>query len=177
MAGLTAFQVAMLAVAIGGTAVSVQQSRVAADKADKARKISQKQADIANQRRIRQSIERNRIAKAAVLSGGQAQTGGFGSSGIQGGVGAATSQAASNIGFAQTINAANAGINDALSQSARAQSRAGTASAIASLPGQLGFGAGDIFAQGQPAGGGFPSGTATLPKQPKPFGGFGKRTK
>ena len=168
----------MLAVAIGGTAVSVSQSRQAADEADKARQLSQRQADIANQRRISQSIERNRVAKAAVLAGGQAQIGGFGSSGIQGGVGAATTQAASNIGFAQTINAANRGINDALGNQQTALSRASTAGAVAALPGQLGFGLDSVFDAGGTASGAFSgAGGAVTPKPAAKFGGFGKVSK
>lgn len=140
MAELTAFQVALLVVAVGGSAVSIQQGRVASKNAEQARELAQRRADIQNQKRIRAAIEKQRIARANVLASGQAQTGGFGSSGIQGGVGAGQSQLASNIGLAQTINAANAGINEALSNATRAQSRAATASAIGSLPGQLGFG-------------------------------------
>jgi hypothetical protein len=149
---------------VGGTAASIIQGQQATKDAEQARELSQRQAEIANQKRIRASIEQTRIAKAQVLSSGQAQTGGFSSSGIQGGLGAATSQLGSNIGLAQTINAANAGINDALGNQARSQSRATAFSAVASLPGQLGFETPDLFSGGKAA-------KKLSPKAVKTFGG------
>lgn len=162
MAEITAFQVGILILSGAG---AIQGQR-AADKADDARKISQRQADLANQKRIRQAIEQQRIARAQVLSSGQAQTGGFDSSGIAGGVGAGTSQLASDIGFARTINAANRGISNALGEQAKAQSRQATFGALAALPGQLGVDMPDLFGNQKP---GKPSGLSG--KAVKTFGG------
>lgn len=164
MSGLEPFQIALLAVAIGGTAVSVQQSNVAAKNAEAAREIAQRRADIQNQKRIRAAIEQQRIARANVLASGQSQTGGFSSSGIQGGIGAGQSQLASNIGLANTINAANAGINEALGNAAQAQARGATGLAVSNLAGQFGF----AFE---------PTATEVVGKKPPKSGINNKRTK
>jgi hypothetical protein len=133
--------IALLALTAVSTGVSIVQARKSAKDADEARQIQQKSADLQNQRRIRQSVERARIARAQVLASGQSQTGGFGSSGIQGGISSAQAQLGSSIGFANTLNAANTASNDALRKSNKAAANSALAGSIAQLPSQFGFNA------------------------------------
>jgi hypothetical protein len=101
--------------------------------------MAQAQAELANQRAIRQTIAQSRMEQANMLSGAYASTGGVSSSGVQGALGAAQTQTGANIGFANQTMAANRGINDALSNYNKFTSNAATAGAVAALPGQFGW--------------------------------------
>lgn len=136
MAGTAA--VIGLVVSAAGTGASVRQSRKAADEAEKAGDIERRQADIENQRRIRQSIEQARIQRAQVLAAGLEQ-GGQDSSGLLGGLGSAQSQLASNVGFANQVAGANRSVNRRLSASQSAAARGQTFQQIGALPGAFGF--------------------------------------
>jgi len=128
------------AVAAGGTAASIQQSRKAQARQEKADKAGRAAAEIANQRSIRQQIIRARAAQAQTIAQGQALTGGLsGNSAVAGGVGSIGTQAAGNIGFGNTQIGANNAINNLQSQARGAASNAATFGAIANLPGQFGF--------------------------------------
>lgn len=128
-----------IAVAAIGTGVSVYQSNQAEQDQKDAQKAQQKIAELANQRAIRQSIAASRVRQAETLASGQASTGGTNSSGIQGAIGSAMTQQAANQGFANSTIAANNAINNATQNYNAHISNAGTASALAALPGQFGF--------------------------------------
>lgn len=128
-----------LAVAVGGTAASIVQSRSAEADRRRAQKISQRQAAIENQKAIREAIAASRAAQAGIEAGAQAAGIGFGSSVVQGGIGAAQTQIASNVGFARQTEAANASINKRLRDASSAASRASSFAAISGLPTAFGF--------------------------------------
>jgi hypothetical protein len=133
------------AVAAGGTAASIQQSRKANAAQKEADKASRAAAEIANQRNIRQNIVRARAAQAQLIATGQASGGGFGSSPIQGALGASQTQAASNVGFARSQLAAGNAINTLQSQARGFESNAATFGAISKLPSQFGFDTESLF--------------------------------
>lgn len=134
------------AAAVGGTAASVQQSRRSERAAEKSDEIGRAQAEIANQRQIRQNLIRSRAQQAQLISAGQAQTGSFGgTSSVQGALGSARTQQAANTGFANTSIAANAAQNRQLGNVRDAQGRAATFGSVAALPGQFGFDLASIF--------------------------------
>jgi len=131
--------IASLIVAAVGTGVGIHQQRKAENAREDADKMQQAQAELANQRSIRQSIAQSRLEQANMLSGAYASTGGVSSSGVQGALGAAQTQTGANIGFANQTMAANRGINDAISKYNQFSSNAATAGAVAALPGQFGW--------------------------------------
>jgi len=137
MAEGTAAYLAIASAAIGTTISVVQQNKAQQAKKD-ADQTAQAQAELENQRSIRQSIAAARLQQAQLLASGQAATGGVDSSGIQGGLAAAQTQQASNIGFARQTLAAASGINNATNDFNRHTSNAATAGALAALSGQFG---------------------------------------
>lgn len=134
-----------LIVTIGGTAATVVQQRKAAKESRRAQNLQVRQAEIENQRRIRQAIAAGRADRARTVAAGQAQVGGFGGSAQLGAIGAADTQLASNVGFARQTQAFNASINRALQRASQATQRAGEFQAIAGLPAQFGLGVGDVI--------------------------------
>jgi len=143
----TIASVGSAAVAVGGTAASIAAQRKAERTQDKADKVAKASAEIANQRNIRQNIVRARAAQAQLIAGGQAASGGFSSSPIQGALGASQTQAAANQGFGNVNQAAGGAINALNSQARSAASDAQTFGAVANLPGQFGFDIGSVFKQ------------------------------
>lgn len=137
MPALTPFQLLSLAVTVGATGVSVAQSRISQSEERRAQRLRQRQASVENQRSIRQAIAASRQQQASQIA--QAGEIGFESSAIQGGLGAATTQVAANVGFARQTDAFNRGINSRLQASSRAAGRASTFQAVAGLPTQFGF--------------------------------------
>lgn len=133
------------AVAVGGTAATIHQQKKATRAQEKADKVSQAATEIANARNIRQNIVRARRAQAQLIAAGQASTGGFTSSPIQGALASSQTQAAANQGFGATQQAAGGAINQLQSQARGNLSKAGTFGAIANLPGQFGFDIGSVF--------------------------------
>jgi len=131
-----------LGIAALGTAANLSQQRKAQKAQDKADSVGRAQAEIENQRSIRQAVAAGRLQQAQVAAAGQAQGAGD-SSGVQGGIGSAQTQAASNIGFARQTQAANAGINRLNNQAGQSLARGATFQAIGNLPGQFGFGVKD----------------------------------
>jgi hypothetical protein len=123
-----------VAAAVGGTAASVHQSNVAQKREKRAQRLKQRQDAVANNRRIRQALADSRLAQAQVINAGQAQIGGFDSSGLAGGVGSAQTQVASNIGFSRQTTAFNSAIGGQLQSANRARSNAQTFGQIAQLP-------------------------------------------
>lgn len=128
-----------LAATVGGTVASVAAQRRSAKDQEEAQKLAQRQAAIENQRAVRQAIAAARQDRAQLIASGQAQTGGFSSSGIQGGVGAADTQIAANVGFARQTQAFSSAINQRLQRANRAQGAAGLGQAVAGLPGAFGM--------------------------------------
>jgi hypothetical protein len=135
----TGAEIAFYALAVAGTGTAIVQQHRAAQAQRKADKAGQAQAEIANQRSIRQAIAQSRIQQAQVLASGQAQTGGTDSSGIQGGLASAQSQLGANVGFARTTAAANNSINQSTQKYNDFMANAGTAQAIGNLGTQFGF--------------------------------------
>lgn len=145
--GATFALIASTAIAAGGTGASIHQQRKAVKAQEKADTIGKAAADIANQRQIRQNQLRTRVAQAQATAAGQAVSGGFGSSNIQGAIGSVQSQGASNLGNLNTQIASNNSIRN-LNQQARGNiANAQTFGAIAELPGQFGFDTASVFKQ------------------------------
>lgn len=130
---------------IGGTTASIISTANAQQKQEKADAVQRSQTALANQKAIKQAINQGRVARAELLTSGQSQTGGFSSSSIQGALGSAQTQEASNIGFARQTAAANSAVNLHLGRARRSLSRAGSFGAIANLPGQFGISFSDLF--------------------------------
>lgn len=133
-------EAAALAVAIGGTTASVISQKRAAKAQRKGDAINRAQAELENQRNIRQSIAASKLQRAQLVAAGETQTGSFGgSSAVTGALGAAKTQAGANIGFANQVAGANAGVNRQFDLANKFASNAQTFGAVAKLPGQLGF--------------------------------------
>lgn len=136
---LIALQIAAIATAAGGTALSLQRSRKAQRSQEKADAVASAQAELENKRNIRQAIASGRVQRAQLIASGQAQTGGFGSSPVKGALGSARTQVAANIGFANQTIGAQTGINRNIGDARRSLGRAAEFSQIAALPSQFGF--------------------------------------
>ena len=122
-----------------GTGVGVSQQRKAVRAQERAERISRRQADLDNQRRIRQAVGQARQDRAQVLAA--ATAGGVeDSSGALGGTGAAQTQLGANVGFFQQSADANNAANRQISRANRFSNNAQTAQAIGGLGQQLGFG-------------------------------------
>jgi hypothetical protein len=130
---------AAIAIAVIGAGVGIYQGQKGQQAAKDADKAAQKQAELENQRAIRQSIAAGRVRQAELIASGQSATGGTDSSAIQGGLAAAQTQQASNIGFARQTLAAGSAINSSISNANRAAGNAALANSIAALPGQFGY--------------------------------------
>lgn len=135
------------AAAVGGTAASLRSQKKAQAATEKAEAASKAASAIENQRSIRQNLLRTRVAQAQTTAAGFAQGAGFGSSGIQGASSSIATQGAANRGNLNTQMAGNTAIQRNLSQSRGFQGDAATFGAIANLPGQFGFGVGDLMKQ------------------------------
>lgn len=139
---------ASTAAAVGGTVASISSQRKATRAQEKADAVGRATDAIKNQRAIRQQILRARAAQAQTIAAGQAQTGGFSSSGVQGAVSSIGAQGASNVGFANTQQGAGNAISELTSQARGYASNAQTFGAISALPGQFGWDIGSVFKQG-----------------------------
>lgn len=134
------------AAAVGGTAASVHSSRKAQRAQEKADQVGNRQAEIANQRAIRQNLIRSRTQQARLITQGQAQTGSFtGSSSVAGALGSARTQQAANVGFAQQTQAAGAAVNRQMGRARGFGADAAMFGAVANLPGQFGFDLRSVF--------------------------------
>lgn len=129
---------ASTAAAVGGTVASIQQSRRAQRAQEKAASVDRAQAEIANQRAIRQQIIRSRAQQAQLQAQGVA-TGTTDSSSQAGGIGSAQTQTAANVGFARQTQAAGRAVNELTTRASGYQGRAATFGAVANLPTQFGF--------------------------------------
>jgi tetrahydromethanopterin S-methyltransferase subunit F len=116
---MSGYEIAALVVALVGTAAGIQQGSKAAEKADDAAKLENALAEQKRVKDLRVSINNQRIARANQIASGLTQTGTTGtagggfSSGLAGGLASQQTQAASEVGFATTTNAAYRGINSA----------------------------------------------------------------
>ena len=112
-----------------GTGVGIAKSRQAARKQERAERLSARQNDIENQRRIRAAVEAARVAKAGAIA--SAVAGGVGdTSALEGGLGAAQTQLASDAAFAQQAAEQNARSNRLIGSANRDLSTASTAQAL-----------------------------------------------
>lgn len=125
--------------AVIGTGVSISQQRKASKAADTADKLKNRQNDLENKRRINKAVEDAKIARANALASAGA-AGVQDSSPLQGALGSADTQLASNVGFAQQTAGANAQANRLIAGANRDLNRASTFQAIGQLPQQFGFG-------------------------------------
>jgi hypothetical protein len=130
---------AAIAIALIGTGAGLYENHKAQQAQKDADKAAQAQAELQNQRAIRQSIAASRVRQAETLAAGIASGAGTGSSGIQGGIGSAQTQQAANQGFANTTMAANKAINNSIQNYNQFTSNAALAGSLAALPGQFGF--------------------------------------
>lgn len=146
MAASTAALIASAVIAAGGTAASISQQRKSQRAQEKASAVDRAQAEIANQRAIRQQIIRSRAQQAQLQAQGIA-TGTSDTSAQAGGLGSAQTQAAANVGFARQSQAAGRAVNELTSRASSAQGRAATFGAVAALPGQFGFDISSLFEQ------------------------------
>ena len=118
--------------------VSISQSRKAQKAQEKADDVSRAQAQLENQRRIRQAVAATRIQQARLLSASEGQGAGD-SSAVQGGLASSQGQLGANIGFARQTQGANAGINANLADARRFSSNAAIAQQVGALSSQFGF--------------------------------------
>ncbi len=145
-AQIATIQIVGAVTAVAGTGFSIAAAKEAQQDQEEAQQVATAQAAEANKKRARRAIMAARADRAVTLARGFSATGGFDNSGIQGGLGAAQTQLASEIGFSRQTQAANALINSNLQSANRNLGKAQTFGAIASLPGQLGIGFGDFLA-------------------------------
>jgi hypothetical protein len=146
MSGLEPIAIAALATTAAGTTASVVAGQRSAEEQREAQRIQQRQAEVANQRRIRQALAAARADRANLIASGVAQTGGFDSSSIAGGAAAADTQLASNISFARQTQGFNRAANQRLSRANTFAANADTFASLANLPTQFGFSPGDVIA-------------------------------
>jgi hypothetical protein len=138
---MTGIEIAALVIAAIGTGVGIQQSHQAAEEADDQAKI---QSALAEQKRVhdlRLSINQARVQRAQGLVSGLAQTGTSGggeSSAVQGALGSAQTQMASEIGFSQTVGAAYDSIYKSQRKQNNFTANAATAGAVATFANQFG---------------------------------------
>ena len=128
-----------LIVSSAATAGSAVQQRRAAKSAEKEAQLSNRQAEITNQRNIRRAIASARADRAALVASGFAQTGGFDSSSLAGGAAAADTQVASNVGFARQAAGASRRSAELVSRQAAFQRRSTTFGAVGNVGGQIGL--------------------------------------
>ena len=137
--GLLIAQIAGAAAAVGGTTAALISGAKAQKAQEKADAVAQAQTELENRRNIRQAIARGRVQRAQLTAQGQAQTGGFASSSVQGALGSASTQEAANVGFANQTIAAGGAINRQLGRARNQLGNAATFQAVAALPTQFGF--------------------------------------
>lgn len=138
--------VAFAAIA-GGTIGKIGAERKAQRAAEKGDRINKAAQEISNQRNIRRNIVAARAQQAQLIASGQAASGGFGSSNIQGALGSAQSQSAAAQGFANTQIAAGNSLNQTRQTQRNAIGAANAFGALASAPQQFGFDTASIFRQ------------------------------
>jgi hypothetical protein len=126
------------------SAVSVVQQFQAAGRAEDAAEEQKKQneaqrrlAEIRNRRQKIEEIRQQRIAAATIRSSAEA-TGTSKSSGVQGGIFATQSQAASNIGFLNQVEQTSQAIYSSRSRESDIRSDIAQKQAFASISGTLG---------------------------------------
>jgi len=95
---MTGFEIFLAAVAVGGTAKSIQAGQDAAKQSKVASRLSQQQQALVAARERRDAIRQARIATAAVTQSGETQ-GASTSSAAAGGLASITSQLSSNLSF------------------------------------------------------------------------------
>jgi hypothetical protein len=125
-------------VAVTGLAVSFEEQSRARRNQKRIRDTQRRQAAIANSRARRKARADARRLQARTTADAAAR-GVIGSSATAGSLSSISSQAAEVIGFSRTSVQAGEQIAGFSAAAARATGRAATASAIGSLPGQLGI--------------------------------------
>lgn len=130
--------IAALVTTTAATVVSHQQASKSAAELRDVERVKQRQAAIENQRRIRTALAAGRKDRESLIAAGFSQGVGFGSSGIQGGLGSQQTQIAANVGFARQNQAFNANINKGIQRASDSASRANEFRAIAAIPAAFG---------------------------------------
>lgn len=143
MAAVTAIVAySALAVAAAGTAASVYQSKQAADERKEAQATDTRLKQLQAQKQQMQQLRETQMRRSQILTAGAAQ-GATDSSGVQGGVGSAVTQGASNMAFSNQVNGIQTGISKRLQSAAdydtSAQMFSGIASIASSVAGNAGM--------------------------------------
>lgn len=133
-----------LIVGAAGTASSIRSNKKAQQAQEKSDDINQRQTDLENQRRIRQSVEQARVERAKVIASATVSGTSDGSA-VAGGLGSAATQNAANVGFARQAAEANASANRQIGKARGFTTRANTAQAIGNLPSQFGIDSSELF--------------------------------
>jgi hypothetical protein len=126
-------EVALLAVAIGGTAFSVKQQREAAKEASSARKAQRRAEKVRKAAARKRTLAEARRRRADVIAQEAAAGGGVSTSVATGQVSSIQSQLAANLSFLNTIDTLSETAFLASGRAADAQSRAGIGQAVAGL--------------------------------------------
>jgi len=117
---------------------SQRQQRKARKEDEEAREIQGKRDELANARQRRRALVESRRARASAVSEG-VSAGVSGSSAVAGAAGSVQTQGATNVSFLNQIESLNVARLGHLNKAASATGKAATATAVGSLPGQLGF--------------------------------------
>lgn len=120
------------AAAIGATAYGAAAQNKAADAQKRSIREQQRIADLKNQREVREQVRQERIKRASILQSGE-NVGASESSGVLGGAGSVTSQAAGNISFLDNLASANQASNLFGEKAASYVESASTARGVASI--------------------------------------------
>lgn len=123
---------ALIAVAVGSTAASIQQSRKAGKAAEQQARAEQRRAEIQNVRSTRQAIREARLAQGSLVSQG-ALSGTMGSSGLAGGLSSVSAQLGGNLNYIASIAEENTNIFNATIAGARAATNASIFGQVGSL--------------------------------------------
>lgn len=120
---------------IGSTIHSIEESRGAEREQDRARELQDKKERLKSRRSTGESLRQAQIARAKVIAAG-AEGGAESSSAVAGGINSITSQASSNLAFAQEVAQLQQLAFDRLQSASRAQNRAAISSRVAGITSQ-----------------------------------------
>ncbi len=130
---LTVALYASAAVAVAGTAYSIVQQNKANKASKKADEAKARIADLENQRAVREQQRKLRANRASAIAAGETNLGGATSSSLEGGLAAATTGTAANIGHNQQLVGLNGYANSQTSEANQALANANNGQSLASL--------------------------------------------
>lgn len=125
-----------LALNVFGQQKAKKQQKKAAKEAKRQAQLQNAQQEVENRRRRVESIREARIKRASIISAGET-AGAGGSTAVAGGAGAVASTAASNIGNFSVQEGASRSAAQAGNRAISATQKAGEATAISNLGGQV----------------------------------------